>query len=157
MTTVLGIGNEAMGDDAVGVVVAREQAARAPRLPAEVVEGGMAGMGLIRHFLTPGTVIVIDAIDTGAEPGDIFRFDPDEAGVTALRCNNIHGMGVPHLVANARLMGARPNVVVYAVQVGDVNPNAETLSQPVRDAATRVVEMVAEEVELLAGTAASAG
>jgi hydrogenase maturation protease len=169
---VLGVGNTLMGDDGVGVAVVRQLLADAghdvtppgggpvaagvgrhvpdafgPGLDA--VLGETAGLGLIKHFREAEAVIVVDALDAsgqGAEPGQVFRFGPDEAGVVSLRSNNIHGMGVPHLVANARLTGADPEVVVFAVQVGDVRPNADTLSPAVAEAVPAVVAMVAEEI-----------
>ena len=85
-------------------------------------------MALLKHFLESDVVIVVDALAADAEPGAIFRFDPDEAGIMNLRSNNIHGMGVPHLVTNARLKGADPEVIVFAVQVASVDaprPRAE--------------------------------
>jgi hydrogenase maturation protease len=161
-----------MGDDGVGVAVVRrllEQSghdvtplhggpvaagvgrhipdAFGPGLDA--VLGETAGLGLIKHFREADAVIVVDALDAsgqGAEPGQVFRFGPDEAGVVSLRSNNIHGMGVPHLVANARLVGADPEVVIFAVQVGDVRPNADTLSPAVAGALPAVAAMVAEEI-----------
>ncbi|MHB9053632.1 MAG: hydrogenase maturation protease, partial [Thermoleophilia bacterium] len=114
-----------------------------------VVAGGVAGMAMLSHFLESDAVIVIDAIDAGAEPGAIFRFDPDEAGVMSLRSNNIHGMGVPHLVTNARLKGADPEVIVFAVQVESVNPRDRELSPAVAASVTRVRELVADEVARL--------
>ncbi|MBE3075742.1 MAG: hydrogenase maturation protease, partial [Actinobacteria bacterium] len=97
-------------------------------------------------------VIVIDAIAAEAEPGAIFRFHPDEAGVLNLRTNNIHGMGVPHLVTNARLKGANPEVIVFAVQVQSVTPRDRELSPPVAATIERVRELVTEEVRRLLGT-----
>ena len=166
--TVIGVGNTLMGDDGVGVAVVRRLLAEAghdltpehggpiaagvgrhvpdafgPGLDAVV--GETAGLGLIGHFRVSRTVVVVDALDAadqGAEPGQVFRFDPDEAGVTALRSNNIHGMGVPHLVANARLTGADPEVVVYAVQVGDVRPRPDELTPEVAAAVPDVVAMI---------------
>lgn len=136
-----------MGDDGVGTVVARMLATLPLGERARVVEGSLAGMGLIRHFLGSDRVIVVDALDAGAEAGDIFRFHPDEAGVTQLRSNNIHGMGVGYLLTNSRLLGHDPDVVVFGVQVGDVRPS-EALTPPVRAAARRVAEMIAEELRV---------
>ena len=169
---VLGVGNTLMGDDGVGVAVVRQLLADAghdvtppdggpiaagvgrhvpdafgPGLDAVV--GETAGLGLIRHFREARTVIVVDALDAfaqGALPGQVFRFSPDEAGVVSLRSNNIHGMGVPHLVANARLTGADPEVIVFAVQVGDVRPNADALSPAVAEAVPAVGVLVAREI-----------
>lgn len=148
-TTVVGIGNTLMGDDGVGSVIARRLASRELPEQVTIVERPNADMGLMRHFLESERLVVIDAMDAGAEPGSIFRFDPDEVGVTSLRSNNIHGMGVGFLITNARLWGARPQVVVYGVQVGDVRPRPDVLSPEVQAAAERVLELV--ERELLAG------
>lgn len=144
-TTVLCIGNTLMGDDGVGAAVARalrESAARGCR----IIERPNAEMGLIKYFLDGDRIIVVDALDAGVQPGSIFRFTPDQAGITELRSNNIHGMGVGFLVTNARLAGRDPDVTVYGVQVGDVRPIGEVLSPEVSSAVPVVAQMIAEEI-----------
>ena len=69
--------------------------------------------------------------------------------MTSLRSNNIHGMGVPHLVANARLTGADPEVIVYAVQVADVRPRPDRLSPAVAAAVPDVVAMIRADIARL--------
>lgn len=146
-TTIIGIGNTLMGDDGVGVVVARALASGELPPDVTVVQRANAEMGLMRYFTGSEQIIVIDAIDTGTEPGAIFRFDPDVTGVTALRSNNIHGMGVGFLLTNARLQGARPSVVVYGIQVGDIRPRPDSLSAEVERASGAVVTMIRQELE----------
>jgi Ni,Fe-hydrogenase maturation factor len=63
-----------------------------------------------------------------------------------LRTNNIHGMGVPHLITTARLKGANPEVIILAVQVDSVVPRDRELSPSVAAAVGRVRELVADEV-----------
>jgi hydrogenase maturation protease len=161
-----------MGDDGVGVDVVRRLLAAAGHdvTPAaggpiaagvgrhlpdafgpgiDAVLGETAGLGLIGHFRESLAVIVVDALDAadqGAAPGQVFRFSPDDAGIVTLRSNNIHGMGVPHLVAHARLTGADPEVVVFAVQVGDVHPRPDTLTPEVAAAVPHVVRLIEEEI-----------
>lgn len=147
--TILGVGNTLMCDDGFGVMVAEGLVGRDLGANTSVVIGGTAGMALLKYFLTSDAVIVIDGIATEAEPGAIFRFNPDEAGIMGLRSNNIHGMGVPHLVTNARLKGADPEVVVFAVQVGSVMQRDCELTPPVAAAVTRVRELVEQEVSRL--------
>jgi len=144
--TILGVGNTLMGDDGLGVFVVEglEAAVLGPNV--KVITGDTAGMALLKYFLESDAVIVIDAMAAEAEPGAIFRFDPDEAGVMNLRTNNIHGMGVPHLITTARLKGADPEVVVLAVQVASVVPRDRELSPSVAAAVGRVRQLVAEEV-----------
>jgi hydrogenase maturation protease len=178
--TVIGVGNTLMGDDGVGVTVVRGLLTDGPSVAGEVPEvgpvsagcgrhlpdalgpgvdvvlGESAGLALVKHFRESRAVIVVDGLDAtaqGAQPGEIFRFTPDEAQVTALRSNTIHATGVPQLVTHARLAGADPEVIVLAVQVGDVRPRPDELSEPVAAAAVRVRELVADELARL--TAAS--
>lgn len=143
---VLGIGNTLMGDDGVGAAVARSLTRTGPPPGVTVVESPNADMGLVRHFREAERVYVVDGIDAGAEPGAVFRFSPDEAGVTSLRSNNIHGMGVGFLLTNARLTGANPDVVVFGIQVADIRPRPDTLTTEVARAAEAVAEMLRREL-----------
>ncbi|MHB8840946.1 MAG: hydrogenase maturation protease [Candidatus Aquicultor sp.] len=147
--TVLGIGNTLMGDDGVGVAVVRDLSSGISHPNINVVIGETAGMGLVKHFRDSDIVIVVDSIATEAEPGTIFKFNPDEAGVLNLRSNNIHGMGVAYLVTNARLVGANPEVIIFGIQVGDVRPRDSNLTLPVATAARRVCQLVTEELQSL--------
>lgn len=145
--TVLCIGNPGMCDDAVGHEVARLLEERGIPANAALLQSSNADMGLLGLFRECPKVIVVDALDAGAEPGEVFRFTPEQAGLTSLRSNNIHGMGLGYLVTNAALLGARPEVIVYGIQVGDVCPR-ETgmLTGEVRRAAAEVAAMVLDEL-----------
>jgi hydrogenase maturation protease len=147
---VLGVGNSLMRDDGVGVAVARRLLAEGG-LPAgsEIVLGETAGMGLVRFFREFDAVVFVDAIDAGDRPGSVFCFSPDDAGVTGLRSNNIHGMGVGYLMTCARMTGADPEVVCVAVQVGDVRPQPDDLTPEVAAAVPRAVDIVRAEADRL--------
>lgn len=146
--TILGIGNTAMGDDGFGAVVARVLAERGLGDDIVVLERVNAEMGLLRHFLDSERLFVVDALDAGAEPGSVFRFGADEGGVTSMRSNNIHGMGVGYLLTNARLSGANPEVIIYGVQVGDIRPRPDMLTPPVQRAVATVAEMLEHDVRV---------
>ncbi len=156
--TVIGIGNTLMGDDGVGVRIAEELQRRDLPPDVEVVVGSVAGMALVRHLMESEAVIFADAIDAGSEapPGSVFRFNPDDVGVTQLRSNTIHGMSVSYLVTSARLAGARPFVLVYAVQVEDVRALPDTLSTPVDAAVAIVAAMIEAEIAPTAETPGTA-
>jgi hydrogenase maturation protease len=143
--TIIGIGNTMMGDDGIGVRVAEALADRDLGPDCEVVVGSVAGMTLIGHFLESETVIVVDGIDVGAEPGSVYRFDADEAGVTSLRSHTSHGLSVPDLVRAARMSGASPQVIVFGIQVGDVSMRIDELSPKVSLALEPTANLVEAE------------
>ncbi|HSK46721.1 MAG TPA: hydrogenase maturation protease [Coriobacteriia bacterium] len=145
--SVIGIGNTMMGDDGVGVRVAEGLAERLDS--ANVVSGEMAGMSLMPHVLSSDAVVFVDALAVDDEPGTIYRFDPDEAGITGLRSTTTHGMGIPYLITNSRLQGHWPDFVVYAIHIGDIMCGPDVLSPAVAEVLPKVTALVAEEVERL--------
>jgi len=55
-------------------------------------------------------------------------------------------MSVSYLVTSARLSGASPDVLVYAVQVQDVRAVPDTLTPPVLAAVKEVADLIEAEV-----------
>jgi len=150
---IIGIGNTLMGDDGLGVHIAEKLADAFPDAAergVDICAGHTAGMGLMPQVMAAEKVVFVDAVDAGDEPGSVFRLDPDAAGLTGLRSNTSHGVGVSYLVTGARLQGHWPEFVVYAVQIGDVMAGPDTLSPGVAAAVADVVGMLAEEAGLQA-------
>jgi len=145
------MGNTLMGDDGVGVRVAEVLAARDLGPDIDVVSGGTAGMALSRYFVETEQVLVVDAIAAGDAPGSVFRFTPEDAGITSLRSHTSHGLSLPNILFAARLQGARPQVVIYAVQIGDITCGFDTLTPEVEAMVSEVADLVAEEALRLAG------
>ena len=150
---IIGIGNTLMGDDGVGVRVAEELLGRDLGAGVDVVSGGTDGMALTSHFTDVETVIVVDAIAAADTPGSVYRFTPEEAGIESLRSHTSHGLSVPAIMFAARLQGACPDVVIYAVQIGDITCGFETLTPGVKARVIEVADMVAEEATRIAAAA----
>ena len=147
--TVVCLGNTLMADDGIGAATARElRDGGVP--PGCVLDVRMyADMSLVGILRASSAVVVVDAIDAGSDPGAIFRFTPDQAGITEMRSHNTHGMGLGYAVSSARMLGVDPPVVVFGVQVGDVRPLPDTLSPAVEAAVPEVASLVREEVAAL--------
>jgi len=87
---ILGIGNELNGDDAAGVLVAREllkktrrreQKPGSPATGCYIVEAGLAPeafTGPLRRF-QPDLVILVDAAELGEPPGTVAWYDWSQA------------------------------------------------------------------------------
>ena len=77
-TLVLGIGNSILGDDGVGVHVAREVGARVNDKNVDVRDVGVDGLNLFDFILGYDKLVVIDAILTErAEVGEVYRLKPE--------------------------------------------------------------------------------
>ncbi len=157
--TIIGLGNTLMGDDGVGPAVIERLASTGAGNSAgvELVDGQVKGMALVGSFLGSRAVIVVDAIDVGAEPGAIFRLPAEEVLKRGSGFEHAHGLGLAHLLTYCQLQGKGPDtVVVYGVQIGSTAP-ALHLCPPVEAALDRVVELVTAEATALTMLGHSSG
>lgn len=134
-----------MGDDGVGVRVAEALASRDLGPDVSVVAGGTEGMALAHHFVDSDAVVVVDAIAASDTPGSVFRLTPQDAGIIELRSHTSHGLSLPNILLAATLQGTVPEVIVYAVQIGDITCGFDTLTPEVEAAIPDVCDMAADE------------
>lgn len=116
-TIVLGLGNLMRTDDAVGVLSARALE-ESGRLPAgiDVIEGGTLGLDLLGILYGASRLLVLDAVDFGAAPGTLAKFDG--VAISQLPTSkSVHLLGLSDLLNVLRLMEAPAiEVVLLGVQ-----------------------------------------
>jgi hydrogenase maturation protease len=144
-TLVLGLGNELLSDDAIGIVVARALRDRIPAEPGgvDVVESSLAGLALLDLFFGYDRAVVVDGIRTGRRPpGEVIELTP--ADLDSVVAPSPHYAGLPELLAVARNLGLPfpTDVRILAVETEDPYTIGGTLSEPVRGAVEGVVERV---------------
>ena len=150
MTLVLGLGNLLHADDGVGVH-AIERLSRDPRVPpgVELLDGGTHGLNLLSRVSGLRHLLVVDAVDTGEEPGRIIRFEG--AALKGMPGKpSVHQLGFADLMAALQLMGGAPEeMVVLGVQPLSTGWSAE-LTAPVRGALTELIAAVIRQLEVWA-------
>jgi hydrogenase maturation protease len=107
---VIGLGNAARGDDAAGLIAAR-------RLGGLEHEGDP--VGLLDVWDGAESVVVIDAVRSGAEPGAVHRFDATDSPLPARprSSSSTHAIGLAEAVELARALGRLPaHLVVYGIE-----------------------------------------
>jgi len=135
---VLGLGNDILTDDAVGLLAVRELraglAGRHP-LPIDVCETTEMGLALLDFLVGYQTVILVDAIQTGRAPvGTVHELDAPAlrrlAGVTP------HFLGVGETLALGRQLGLPmpTRVLILAIEVADPFTVGTTLTPPLQAA-----------------------
>jgi hydrogenase maturation protease len=114
---IIGIGNEYRGDDAAGLIVARRLKGRLAD-SVKVLEQSGDGVALMEVWRRAETVIIIDAVASGAAPGTIRRFDANVRPIPkgAFRCST-HAFGVAEAIELSRALGEFPrSLVVYGIE-----------------------------------------
>jgi hydrogenase maturation protease len=78
-TVIIGLGNRLLADDGVGIAVANAVAERLKvRMNLMVTELHTGGMRLMEAMAGFRRAVVVDAMLSGAPPGTVRRFDPDD-------------------------------------------------------------------------------
>lgn len=141
---VLGLGNDILTDDAVGLLVARAVAARL-RDSSEIAvrETTEMGLALLDEIADYDALILVDAVQTGrVPPGHIHECDI--AALPQVTATSPHFVGVGETLEFGRRLGlAMPERVrVVAVEVADPYTLGTQPTAPVREAVALAVERV---------------
>ncbi len=154
---VAGIGNIFLADDGFGCEVVRRLGEMSLPEGVEVRDFGIKGMDLAYSLMDDyETVIFVDALPRGEEPGTVYLIEPEieEEGDAAI---DTHGMDPVKVIRFARALGAKPVrtlVVGCEPQVILTGENYDDmlmeLSEPVQaavDEAVKLVESLVEETD----------
>ncbi len=121
-TLVLGVGNELLQDEGLGIHTLR--LLNTYDLPAnvELIEGGTAGPQLLSLIDGVERLIVVDCIDSQAEPGAIFRFKPEDLGAFPKDyMPSSHDVGLLEVLQIGDLLGTQPDTEIFAMQPADIS------------------------------------
>jgi hydrogenase maturation protease len=142
---VIGIGNRLRGDDAVGPLVAE---AVGRRRSVRAIEHGGAGLSLIDAWQGAETVVLIDAVRSGATAGRVHRIDLiDETLDVSPWTGSTHAFSLAETLELARGLGRLPRRLVFVgVEAATFEIGAD-LSPAVRDAIPALVGAVAGEID----------
>ncbi len=113
----IGLGNLYRHDDAVGLVVA-ERLQEAGHGCVKIMTRSGEGTDLIEAWKGANTVVLCDAIYSGAGPGTIFHLDVGRQPIPrALFRFSTHAFGVAEAVELARELGELPpRLTIYGIE-----------------------------------------
>lgn len=144
---ILGIGNDLLGDDAVGLRVAAEVRSRLGSDPrVDIHETTESGLALLDFIVGYDAAVLIDAIQTGEHPpGFIHTLDP--AGLQRTEASSPHHLGIDRLCSLGRGHGLpMPNFVrIVAVEVTAPAALGLEMSAAVEAAIADAVDAVIEQ------------
>ena len=146
---VIGVGNPYRNDDAVGLVVARRIRELNLR-DVMVIEASGEGASLLEAWQDADSVILIDAVSSGAAPGTIHRYDIHAQNLPAQLFNHsTHSFGVAAAVELARALNHLPqHLIVYGIEGKDFNVGT-ILTPEVEEAASCAVQKVRQDARFL--------
>jgi hydrogenase maturation protease len=143
---VIGIGNAYRSDDAAGLIAARRIKELVPE-HCVVIEHTGEGAALMELWKGADRVIVIDAMRSGAVPGNVRRFDATLHPLpAAMLRDSSHAFSLPEAVELSRTLKQLPRqLIVYGIGAQDFEAGTK-LSPATELAMQAVVERVLQEL-----------
>ena len=156
---VLGLGNDILTDDAIGLRVveaARERLAGEPDI--EVKTTTEMGLALLDEIADRESVVLVDSVQTGeASPGKIHEID--SLDLSRVLTTAPHFLGIGETLALGKTLGlAMPmNVRIIAIEVADPYTLGTKMTLAVEQAVAPATERVARQARLFVRDLKSAG
>ena len=144
---VLGLGNDILGDDAVGLLAARRLRLLLPD-SVDVVESGGGGLDLLDALEGYDRAILLDAILTGTHPpGTILEFSAEDFKKDD--APSPHYAGLPTVIQLAESLGIvfPSHFRIVAMEIENPYEVIEGLSRPVEASLPGFVERARSLVE----------
>ena len=149
---LLGLGNDILTDDAIGLhVVRRLQAQLAGHASVDVRETTEMGLALLDFMTGYSAVVIVDSIQTGrSAPGTVHELDA--AALKQLTGRTPHFLGVGETLALGGHLGlAMPEQVrIFAIEVEDPFTLNTDMTPALEAALPGIVERIAARLKALA-------
>ena len=150
---IAGVGNAWQRDDGFGGEVARRLAARELPDGVAVMDAGTGGLDLAYEVMRGyDALVILDISPQGGEPGTLYVIEPDEDSIKGAiddgEAINPHSMDPQTVLRFLKSTGAWPGrVIVIACEPADVDDVGWGLSDPVKEAVERAIELVVATVD----------
>jgi hydrogenase maturation protease len=161
---IVGVGNVLQGDDGFGVRVAERLAKRADLPPGvTVLEVGIGGMTLVQElFEGYDTLIVVDAVDRGGEPGTTYLLEAEVPNLAELPPEeredflaDMHLATPSRAFVMSKALGVLPpSVYILGCQPAVIDDLVLGLSEQVERAVEPSVERLVREIHRLSSAQA---
>lgn len=136
-TVIMGVGNTLKGDDGVGPLTCERL--KEHRVSAELIDAGTVPENYIQPVVTkaPRHLLIVDAIDFGASPGDIEIFEPEQLKPTVFSTHRLS----PRLFVD--MITKEIDVDVYFIGIQPAHTKiGQPLSPQVSRAAQRLTNVI---------------
>lgn len=144
---VLGIGNVLLTDEGIGVRILKELERKFTfSANVELLDGGTAGIELLRHIRTRDYLIIIDAMKCDQVPGTVVRVEGADVPAAFRTRISPHQLGLSDLLAAAMLTDELPkNLVLFGVEPESIDIGLD-LTDAVEASVDKLIGAVADEL-----------
>jgi hydrogenase maturation protease len=154
-TVIIGVGNPFRSDDVLGLAVVRELRGILPD-DVLIIEHSGEGAGLMSAWENAASLIIVDAIRSGAPPGTIHRIDLTAGLIPSyFSIRSSHLFGVVEAIKTARTLGRMPRRALLIGVEAEAFDYGTSMSDAVQSAFPGAIDAVLRGLNDYAGPAQS--
>jgi hydrogenase maturation protease len=140
-TLILGIGNWLMGDEGIGVHVAKKLEEENLFPGIDVLDGGTGGFHLLEYFEKYDHVILVDATLDRNIPGTIRLIKPKFA-TDFPPAMSTHDIGLKDLITALQLLDRMPEIDLFVVSIASIQQQGIELTETIQKALPLVIDEI---------------
>jgi hydrogenase maturation protease len=144
---ILGVGNILLGDEGIGIRVVEALENRF-QFPEEVMvlDGGTAGIELLRYIDGRDLLILIDAMQAGLPPGTVFKVEGEDVAKRFMTRITPHQIGLSDLLAAGILCDQIPQrITLFGIEPQSLATGV-TLSPVVEASVEQIIAAILAEL-----------
>ena len=147
-TLILGIGNSILRDDGIGPRLVQELRGKISDPTVELRETSLSGLNLLEAISGFNYVIVIDAVQSGSNPGQIYWLKPEDIDDQGEHAYLHHNMGLFKMLELGKNLAlpVPEEISILAIEAEDVSTFGEDLTPEVEKAIPAAVNLVLSEL-----------
>ena len=146
-TLVIGIGNLLRTDDGVGIHLINKLNERFPGL--DTLDAAMGSIEIIEAMRGYGRAVIVDAIETGVEPGTIYRVNLT-GGEKPPAITHSHGADILTILQlGNQLYGDEmpKEIILLAIEAEDTMTISDKLTSRVQEAIEKTLKIITRYAE----------
>ncbi len=147
--TVIGIGQALRGDDAAGLETVRRWerlfSGTATRPEVSVQYSELPGLGLLDLLEGFDAAVLVDAVDSTAAAGTVYRLGPDELESFGTAAKSAHGWGVAETLQLDRQLN--PSSAPLRIRLVGIEVEQTELGTPLSDIVEKALPSACEAIE----------
>jgi hydrogenase maturation protease len=139
---VLGMGNELLKDEGIGVHVVRYLENVSGLGPVRLIDGGTCP-DVIDEVRDVERLIIVDAVRGEGKPGAVYRLSPEL--VQTQKPSSVHELTVMDMLWSMDILGSVPEVTIIGIEPKEIDWGLE-LSPELANKLPQIAEVVLEEI-----------
>ncbi len=146
MKKIIGCGNLLLKDEGIGVHLV--EYLRRFDLPddVELVDAACDGFDIMPHLDNAEKVVIVDALQTGGKPGDIYKFGPDDFSVDTSPNTSLHDITLKEVLSLSQRLAPLPPITIFGIEPKELSLGME-LTPELAKVLPRLAELVIKEIK----------